>query len=480
MKYDAQEEARLVAAADAKEKTRQDLARRMHDTLGRDPDAAGITDEPKVLDPDEMLRYKSLEIHEQAVARELADLKAQIDAMRTVKPVEHAAEKQAADPLLRWLKSGYDGLSADERQAQADLSAGMEMGNGRRFVDPIFRAVDVPGDNPNVLDETVMQNVIEGLNAYGGAIDCFTVAMTPDGNTIKYPTYDDVTSAGARKQAVKATGNVAAQQKVANAEATDANNTSISDFGQVELSAYVRNTNFIDISQFFQEDVKWDVGAFVRRTLSRRMGRTIENELTLGGVANAAVDSIGAPSANGPTGFVARATDVNSSNNASDKTGIHWEDFNTLIHSVDPGYLRGEMGLYGYPHRPGKVGFAMNWTMLGRVKNVSDSQNRPLIIPSIQTGTVSTLFGYPIFVNLELPHDGFGTNFYRPVYFGNWGYMTVRFSGAGFAIEEFYDSNTAPTNARRYMGRIRYDSDYIGVTSSNKGEAIKCLKRNIA
>ena len=76
----------------------------------------------------------------------------------------------------------------------------------------------------------------------------------------------------------------------------------INTFTMRRLNAYPFNTGFVDISRYMSEDVDWDVGAFVRRTLLRRMGRRIEHELAVG------EGGTGGNSA--PVGFLARAGDI--------------------------------------------------------------------------------------------------------------------------------------------------------------------------
>lgn len=475
--YDAEKVNALTAEIDAKETERKDHASHIQDMMG--------TGETRAWDNSDHLKFREHREKHDWCQSEIDRMKAELEAMETTKPVANADKANKASPLMRWLKSGVNGLDSHERADQEKYAESMNMAGRNGYVEPIFGAAITPAGNTNVLDETVVQEVVEGLDAFGGALQCFTVAMTANGNVIKHPVYNDKNSnvpreaAKAGEQSGRAPGTKAQQQ------ADEIDETALSGFQQVQLDAYVRNTGFLDISLWMNEDVGWDVGAFVRRTLMRRMGRTIEEELTNGGIAYASnVRSVRAATFaardNEPTGFVARAGLTNYSAPSGDKDAIKWEDFNTLIHSIDPGYLKGEMGLYGYNMKPGKVGFMCNWAMLGKIKNLSDTQNRPLIVPSIQTGGLDTLFGFPVFVNLEMLDSGFDVQHARPIYFGNWGYMAARFSGAGFAIEEHYDSATAVKNSNRYLGRVRYDSDYIGSTLNNDDLAIKALYRNVA
>lgn len=464
--YDATEEARLVSLADAKEKERVVVASRIQEMID--------DGESKSWDNDQHLSFRQLKEKHDWLRSEIGRINSDVEAMQITKPVENAAKMNRDDGLLRWLKGGDAALDSHERVDQDKMAVEMSLGGGRRYIDPIFKAAVTPAGNSNVLDETVVQDVVQGLHQFGGAIQCATVAMTADGLVIKYPLYDDYSGGNPRAVQVP-TGNAAAQQATAQTEGA------LSGFDQVELSAYVRNTLYLDISQFFNEDVRWNVGSFVRNVLMRRMGYQIENELTTGGIAT--LDNVAtypAPTANMPTGFMARATDTNYTSPSGSKTVLRWEDLNNLIHSVDSAYLMGEVGLYGFSHKMGKIGFMTSWQFLGEIKNLVDTQNRPLVIPSIQTGTLDTLLGYPVFINHQIPHKNFGAQHNRPIYFGNWGYFCARFAGQGFAIEEFYDSNVAPSNARRYMGRLRFDSEYIGTLDNNKGAAIRCLKRNIA
>ena len=471
--YDETRHNDLVAERDSLESKRKDEAKRIHDMM--ESDKGGW-------DQAEHLKFREYNAKHDWYKGEIAEMDAEIKALETIRPQDSKTQKRKfeGDPLVRWIRNGRDGLEAHEVKEQQDFNAEGSFGGGgtRRFIDPIFRAVVSPGGNPNVLDETVVQSVIDGLADFGGMVDCMTVAMTADGNTIKYPVYDDGTTRAQVPAGTKAQQQVAAQTE-----------NPLSAFTQRHLEAFVRNTGFIDISRYLEEDVKWDVGAFVRRTLMRRMGRLIEHEVTFGshdkktGDTGAAatnrydVAAITAPfsgSKSLPVGMIERATDFETATNA---TAFDWTDFNRMVHSIDRAWLRGEQGLYGYPHMPGKTGFMCNWTMIGTLKNLKDDENRPLLIPSINDGMFSTLVGYPVFVNQELPEDDLSAANKRPIYFGNWSYFVLRFAGAGLAIEQHYDSATAVDNTYQYMGRLRYDSEFISTLSGEKTPVVKALKR---
>ena len=145
---------------------------------------------------------------------------------------------------------------------------------------------------------------------------------------------------------------------------------------------------------------------------------------------------------------------------------------------MDKAYLHGEMGTYGYSHKPGKVAFLTSWAMAGELQKISDDgQNRPLWMPSIAVGGYPTILGYPLHICQEFNNEADGwkydmeqnqvvnagaSNFSRPIAFGNFGYFVARFAGPGLMIEQHYDSGTAIQNHYRYMGRMRFDAECIG------------------
>ncbi|MBF2756101.1 MAG: phage major capsid protein, partial [Gammaproteobacteria bacterium AqS3] len=190
-----------------------------------------------------------------------------------------------------------------------------------------------------------------------------------------------------------------------------------------------------------------------------------------------------------------RAGDVlaidQTDNNTGDNPGytLSWEDLITLVHSIDKAYLHGEMGTYGYAHKPGKVAFLTSWTIAGELQKLSDGDNRPIWMPSVSLGGYPTILGYPLHICQEFSAADQlitpatianartnGTTRARPIMFGNFGYFVARFSGPGLMIEQHYDSATAVRNHYRYMGRIRFDAECIGPletdTDSNENTGV--------
>ena len=93
-------------------------------------------------------------------------------------------------------------------------------------------------------------------------------------------------------------------------------------------------------------------------------------------------------------------------------TGISYVDLVKLEHSVDRAYriVGGSMG----------AGFMMNDSTLSAIKQLLDSNNRPLFIAGGVTGDLSqkapdTILGYPVFVNNDMAAVGAGN---KSVLFG--------------------------------------------------------------
>lgn len=74
-------------------------------------------------------------------------------------------------------------------------------------------------------------------------------------------------------------------------------------------------------------------------------------------------------------------------------------------------------------YRSGAV-FLMNRKTVGEVRNLKDGENRPLWQPSIAAGQPSTLMGYPVYEDDNMPDIGAGA---YPIAFGNFrrGYLIV-------------------------------------------------------
>ena len=147
-----------------------------------------------------------------------------------------------------------------------------------------------------------------------------------------------------------------------------------------------------------------------------------------------------------------------------------------LVHGVDKAYLHGEMGTYGYSHKPGKVAFLTSWAIAGELQKIQDRQFSSTVDAVDCSWRVSydswlSVAHLPIVYkrNRHCPrakpsyqYRRHAANYSRPIAFGNFGYFVARFAGPGLMIEQHYDSATAVQNHYRYMGRMRFDSECIG------------------
>ena len=441
--YDKAEHGRLVSAREDKEAMRSEAVKKMHDMHD-----AG---ESKAWDAPQHLEYNQLKAKAELLKSDVAEIDARINQYEKIQPVEPKAKKAKIeqDALSRWCEKGDNGLEAweiaEQRNYLQEVGASEDPGTRKYMVawDGFNNTPLSPGDSGsgNVGQEEVVPTVVRGLKDFGGAWNAVTVARTSHGNELRYPISDETAATAQTGNTSGKSGNTDDQGYL-----THQDEGAINTLTERTFYAKLFNTKFTDVSRFQAEDVAWDVGAFVRDELMRRMGRTLEAQLMTGAGGNINM-----------TGIQTRAAETVTKKAVG---SMKWEDIITLVHAVDPAYISGERGMYGLEHRPGRIGFLTSWAYKGVLSMLQDGQNRPIMLPSMSMGSYDTMYGYPVMISQEIT-DKADANNARPLIFGNFGYHVLRLAGRGLMIEQHYDSATALRNTWRFMGRLRADSDVI-------------------
>lgn len=269
-------------------------------------------------------------------------------------PEQPTAAEQYRSAFDTYLRRGQGDLTGEQRQllmsqyVSADgetraLSATTNTAGGYT-VPPGFRDV-----------------LIETMKWYGSVRDVATVINTETGGPLQWPTFNGTAQVG--------------RILTENTQLTQTDPV----FGTATLDAYMYSSDLVLVPYQFLQDTNIDAGEFLARILGTRIGR-IQNQHFTTGTGTAQPDGI-------QTSAVAGVT-LGTGNT----TSITYAGLIDLIQSVDPAY-----------RYAGNAAFMMSDTALGTLRKLVDSQNRPLWEPSVQAGVPSTLLGFPVVVNNDMP-----------------------------------------------------------------------------
>lgn len=223
------------------------------------------------------------------------------------------------------------------------------------------------GPGENTVPDELMTALEVALLAFGGMRAMSTIISTSTGANLPIPTIDDTTNKG----------RILAE---AGDSSTGGNNEM--EFGQTNLSAFKYTSDLIQVSIEFMQDTSIDAFGVIGSLLGVRIGR-IHNEHFTTGVGGGTE----------PAGLIDATLGTTASGVVQATLGIvTWEQMVDLMHSVDPEYA----------NAPG-AGFMFNWTTLAKVKQIKDSQTRPLWLPSTRDDAPPTLLGKPYVVNQDMP-----------------------------------------------------------------------------
>lgn len=290
-----------------------------------------------------------------------------------------SAEAQKAVSLAyrAWMREGNAGLSQEQRQVLS----------GRTVADlpqevRAQSAISGPGGAYTI--PTGFANKIDvALKAFGGMIDEADTIPTEMGNDFPYPSINDTSNTGEVSQENQGVGG------------SDTNATAEQDpaYGVTTLRAYTIDSTIVRVPITLIQDSAFDVeNMFANDLLKTRLGRRINNKLTLG------------TGANEPTGIVTAApSGVTTASNSA----FTYNELISLFHSVDPLY------------RPGAKWMFNDSTLLA-IKKLADSSGRPLFIAGgvsegIQNKEPDTINGAPYTINQDMPSIGSATT---PIIFG--------------------------------------------------------------
>lgn len=147
-------------------------------------------------------------------------------------------------------------------------------------------------------------------------------------------------------------------------------------FGQLVLEAYKYSSKVVLVSYELLQDSSVNLPVLLGRLLGERLGRIHADHFAIG------------TGSGQPRGIVTGATD--SSLTAAAAGALTWEEVLNLKHTVDPAY-RG----------PG-FAFMGNDTTLKLMKQIKDTQNRPIWMPNLIDGEPDRFDGTPYEINQSM------------------------------------------------------------------------------
>ena len=202
----------------------------------------------------------------------------------------------------------------------------------------------------------------DNMLAYGGARDGATILTTASGNALPIPTVDS-------------TSNVAAIVGEGSSHTSPQDPT----FGVVTLNAFMYRA-LITVSFELLQDSAFDMESFAKAKLAEYLGRGTNRHFTLGNGSTQ------------PQGYMVGSSSGKVSAAAAAVTSNELLD---LVHSVDPAYRQG----------PG-VRFKFHDQTLKALKQLLDTQDRPLWVPGIAVREPDTIHGYRYTVNQDMSQLG--------------------------------------------------------------------------
>lgn len=306
-----------------------------------------------------------------------------------------------------WMRSGMNGLSAEKRSVLQKHNQNVVFSNGE------YRDLAIGTNSAGgfTVPPGFLQRLVDALKAYGGMLQACNVIDTDSGQPLQWPTADDTGNVGA----ILAENVAAPTQDIT--------------FGTKTLSAYMYTSKMVKVSYQLLNDSAFDLGAWLPTKFAQRIGRAINSHFTNGTGGGTQ-----------PTGMVPNLT-VGKTGLAGQTLTVIYDDIVDLIHSIDPAY------------RDGGGSFMMADSSLKVVRKLKDTQGRPLWEPSLQQGTPSSLLGYPVVINQDMPVMAANA---KSIAFGNFREAYIIRQVQGVQLKRF-DERFADALQVGFLSFARYD-----------------------
>lgn len=250
----------------------------------------------------------------------------------------------------------------------------------------------------------------QALKSFGGMRQVAGSITTATGNTLPWPTSNDT----------GVTGELVGE----NTAVAFANPT----IGHVNLNAFKYSTKMVQLSNELLQDSAFDLEAYLRGIFVTRIGRITNNHFTVG-VGTTQPNGIVTAATAGPTAQAAGA--------------VSYVDLVELEHSVDPDYRLGAT-------------YMLKDSTLKAIKELKDSQGRPLWTAGLASGAPDTILGYKYQINQDMPAIGTGNS---QILFGALNKYMIR------SVKELsvlrLDERFAEFGQVAFIGFARFDGNLI-------------------
>lgn len=308
------------------------------------------------------------------------------------------------DAFTQYAKRGLVGMSQDHRLAFEKRGTSTQV-------------TTTDGLGGYLVPDTWADSIVQYMKQYGGVLDVANVIQTAQGGTFHVPTIND-------------TGTSAA--KFAEDTAVTVQDLT---FTEVTLDSYIYASTVL-ASYAMLEDSAYDLPSFINEQLGIRIGRIVNNQLTVG-------DGTG-----DPNGVV---TATSAGKTTASGTAITRDEIVDLVHSVDRAYRLSP-----------NCRFMMNDSTLAYIKKlaIGSADDRPLWQPSMRVGEPDTLEGFPITINNDMAAIALNA---KTILFGDFNKYYVRQVG-GIGLQRL-NERYADKLVVGFLGWLRIDGDLVDTTA---------------
>lgn len=320
-----------------------------------------------------------------------------------------------------------------ERAFSEYLRRGMdEMGpEHRQLLQREYRAQSVGTNTAGgyLVPPGFVQKITEAMKAYGGMLQASNVIDTDSGQPLQWPTNDDTSNVGAIL-----------------GENTQATELAVT-LGTRTLGAFMYTSRLVLVSFQLLQDSAFSLDDFLARRFAERIGRAINAHFTNGTGGGTQPSGLVPGLTIITTGAVGTATSFG----AGGATNVAYQNLVDIEHSIDPAYRA-------------NAAWMMADTSIKGARKILDSTGQPIWQPGMQQGVPSTLNGYPVIINQDMPAMAANA---KSVAFGDFrqAYVIRRTSNvATLRLTERY----ADFLQVGYLAYARYD----GVVDDTKAAAI--------
>ncbi len=321
-------------------------------------------------------------------------------------------KNKTADPtakglLNKWMRGGDNALTAEDWQhIQNTMSTTTDSQGGY------------------TVESEVASSVLDALKEYGGMREACTVIRTDQGNPMNWPTSDGTSEVG---------------EIVAENVAVSGQDVS---FGTKGIPVYKYSSKVVAVPIELLQDTTIKMDSFVNTRCVTRVGRITNAHFTVGTGSNQPPGMIGAVSV-GCTAAAAAA--------------IAYTELTELEHSVDPAY-----------RKSGSCRWMFSDTVLKMLKDLTDSQNRPLWLPDIAGNAPATILGYKYTINQDIAVPAASA---KSIAFGDMSKYVIR-DVMQLTYHRFTDSAYAKLGQVGFLLFMRSGGNYMDV-----GGAVKVLQQ---